>query len=462
MRRAARLAVAVLATLTIGAGTPAVATPRGGHPGGGQPGGGTQWTPLSYAPAPADNPLKGFMPFAGDYQTFPHSMEWFYLPVRDVMNGPQQFNWDTFEAQLNAVAARGHQGVFRFYLDYPTLPTGIPQYLLDQGLVTRPYTDFDNNNVSVSPDYSDPRLVSAIENFITALGRKYDGDPRVGFITLGLIGFWGEWHTWPHDGTTEPENWMPGTEILARILKRYDAAFNKTKLLVRYASPENKDLNIGYHDDSFAFSTLPPTSWHFVQQLIDVGVTEKWRKEPIGGELRPEIQRCLWEQPITCTEYEDYAESVKQTHASWLINHAAFIDPSFTGDKLDRAVAAARSLGYELSVTEAAIGRDRVSVRVANKGVAPFYADWKAELAAVDHWGRVVRRWHTPWTVSGIQPGAEPTQLSTRINTNGLRGRYKIMMRVANPLPNGFPLRFANTSQDTASGWLTLGPVTGR
>jgi hypothetical protein len=454
MRQAVRLTLALLTALSLAAGAPAAA---------GSASTGPRWTPLSYTPAPADNPLKGFLPYAGSYQTFPYSMEWFYLPLRDVMTGPRQFDWAALERQLDDIAARGHQAVFRFYLDYPGKPTGIPQYLLDQGLLTRPYPDFGNNGISVSPDYDDPRLVSGLETFITALGRRYDGDPRIGFITLGLIGFWGEWHTWPYDGWTQPENWMPTTDVLTAILNRYETAFHETRLLARYPSPQNKNLDIGYHDDSFAFETLPPTSWHFVQRLTDEGVTDKWRQQPIGGELRPEIQSCLWDLPISCTQYEDYAESVAQTHASWLINHAAFAGTGFTADKYLRALAASKALGYELTVTEAALTRDRVSVRVGNRGVAPFYYDWPAELAAVDSRGRVVRRWHTRWSMAGIQPNQAPAQLSTRINTHGLRaGRYDIVMRVANPLPNGIPLRFANTSQDTQSGWLNLGALSTR
>ncbi|GAA2399205.1 hypothetical protein Cme02nite_08050 [Catellatospora methionotrophica] len=454
MRRTVRLTVAVLAALTLAAGTPAVARPAPTAP---------QWTPLTYTSAPADNPLKGFMPYAGSYQTFPYSMEWFYLPVRDVMTGPQQFRWDAVERQLNAIAARGHQAVFRFYLDYPGKPTGIPQYLLDQGLATHAYDDFGNNGVSVAPDYSDPRLVSAVQNFITALGRRYDGDPRIGFLTLGLIGFWGEWHTWPYDGWTKPENWMPSTDVLAGILNTFDTAFDRTRLLARYPSPQNKELGIGYHDDSFAFETLPVQSWHFVQRLIDEGVTDKWQREPIGGELRPEVQACLFEQPVSCGQYEDFTSSVDQTHISWMINHAAFAPDGYTGDEYFRALAAAKSLGYELTVTEAALSRDRVSVRVANRGTAPFYYDWRAELAAVDSQGRTVKRWKTDWTVTGIQPGQDPTELTARIDTRGLRpGSYDIVLRVANPLPNGIPLRFANTSQDTHTGWLHLGAVTTR
>lgn len=111
---------------------------------------GTNYYSLEVSGAPANNPLKGFMPYAGAYTTFPHSMEWNYLPLRTLMSGRTNFNWAALDALISNVASRGHQTVFRIYLDYPTLPTGIPQYLLDAGLVTHSYTDYGNNGISAS------------------------------------------------------------------------------------------------------------------------------------------------------------------------------------------------------------------------------------------------------------------------------------------------------------------------
>src|SRR5258708_36795541 len=62
-----------------------------------------EWTALDYAPAPADNPLKGFMPFYDAYGSaytpiandFPHSMEYFYVPLRDLLDGPATFTLPT-------------------------------------------------------------------------------------------------------------------------------------------------------------------------------------------------------------------------------------------------------------------------------------------------------------------------------------------------------------------------------
>ena len=42
------------------------------------------WVAQTYVHGPADNPLKGFLPYQGSYATFPHSMEWNYIAWKDV------------------------------------------------------------------------------------------------------------------------------------------------------------------------------------------------------------------------------------------------------------------------------------------------------------------------------------------------------------------------------------------
>ncbi|MFI7453046.1 DUF4832 domain-containing protein [Nonomuraea sp. NPDC049714] len=453
INRAARMAV--LAVLTaVSTALPAASSTAATEPG---------WRNLAAAEAPDANPLKGFIPYAGAYTTFPHSMEWFYLPLNAVMTGPHRFDWRQLEEQLNAIAARGHQAAFRFYLDYPGKPSGIPQFLLDQGLLTRPYDDFGNNGQSVSPDYDDPNLAAALDRFIAALGHRYDGDARVGFVQLGLLGFWGEWHTWPHNGDPGTENWFASQAGQLRVLNAFDAAFDETRLMVRYPSADNKAHDLGYHDDSFAYSTLPGPGWHFMDLMEQAGTTDKWKTDTVAGELRPELQGCLFNTPMDCPGDgdKDFATSVAQTHASWLLNHYAFT-PGYTGAAYDQALAGAKSLGYRLRATAVRTGHRRhgldLALRIQNDGVAPFSYDWPLQVAAVGRDGRIARNWTTSWQLTGIMPGA-PAELTSTLRTAGLRkGEYTLVLRAANPLRGGMPLRFANAGQDTTvPGWLTLG-----
>jgi hypothetical protein len=416
---------------------------------------------LGYAAAPPNNPLKGFMPYSGSYSTFPYSMEWSYLPLRSLMTGPTNFTWNNLETLLNSDASRAHHTVFRVYLDYPTLPTGIPQYLLDGGLTTYNYTNYDNDDISLSPNYEDPNLQQALTNFIAALGARYDGDPRIGFIELGLLGFWGEWHTFPLT------NLFASVAVQQEVLAAYNKAFSKTKLLVRWPSGTNPAaLHIGYHDDSFAFDTIDPPSYNFLGLLKAAGETNKWRTQPIGGEVYPPEQSCLWDTSQTnCVPAgQAFTDCVNLTHASWMLDQGVF-DPGFTGAQEDLALEGAHQLGYEIYVTSAAIvdacvsGPLNLSINVLNTGVAPFYYDWPVQLGILTSSNTLAQIWPTTWNLSSLLPAGANTVWSYTQTNHGLpAGQYKCVLRVQNPLRNGVLFSFANAAQNAdVAGWLTLG-----
>ena len=423
---------------------------------------GTNYFSLAVSAPPINNPLKGFMPYQGAYASFPYSMEWNYLPLRSLMTGPTNFDWTSLEALIRDIASRGHQTVFRIYLDYPTLPTGIPQYVLDAGLTTYSYTDYDNSS-SVCPDYQNSLLRQALISFIAALGAKYDGDPRIGFITVGLLGFWGEWHTYPHD------NWFASTSVQDEVLTAYKAAFSKTKLLVRRPAGSNPAAQqIGYHDDSFAYQTLDPPEWCFLGLLKAAGETNKWLSQPIGGEVRPEVQLCMWDNlDNNCVPVgQAFSQCVDLTHASWMLNQGVF-SPGLTGAQWYAALAGAQRLGYSLYCSNAILVDAwtntplHVTLSLRNLGVAPFYYDWTVQLGALDSSNKFAKTWLTSWKLSSLLPAATNTIWSCAITNHGLAvGPYKLVLRVINPWPTGLPLRFANNTQDAdVSGWLTLGEV---
>lgn len=460
LRRLCAPLLLLFAATSVTMAAPAIAAPAGDG-----------WASLPAADEPASNPLKGFIPYQGDYDAFPHSMEWSYFSVADVMTGPDDFDWAVVDTALDDIASRGHQTALRFYLDHPGETSGVPQHLLDAGLTTRPYDDYGNDGVSVSPDYDDPALREAVADFIAALGERYDGDARIGFIQAGLLGFWGEWHTYPHDGSDGETDWMASEATRLDVLTGFDAAFDATQLQVRYADALNADLPFGYHDDSFALATMTsPTGWHFMDQMADAATTTKWQEHSIGGELRPELQSCIF-STVGCPEIEeggdnDFAGGVEQTHVSWLLNQFAF-DEGYPAADQDAALAGARSLGYSFRATSAAVPVSTeadtldVGVEIANIGRAPFYYDWPAEVALLDDAGRVTSSTTTDWLVGDI-PAGSSQRLTAALELRDVpEDDYTVAMRVPNPLEGAEPIRFANEGQDAAQdGWLTVGSTT--
>ena len=70
---------------------------------------------------------------------------------------------------------------------------------------------------------------------------------------MGLLGFWGEWHTYPHT------SWIPA-DTKRRVIGAFAAAFNTTQLQLRYpndyktAADRHGKARFGLHDDSFSYS----------------------------------------------------------------------------------------------------------------------------------------------------------------------------------------------------------------
>ncbi len=305
-----------------------------------------------------------------------------------------------------------------------------------------------------------------MESFIAALGTKYDNDARIGYITAGLLGEWGEWHNWPRDEL------FASKETQRRVLVAYQNAFKSTPILLRYPAGKNDDghypnadLPFGFHDDSFAWGTLktddPGDSWYYMSLIERAGqdALDKWKTQPIGGEIRPEIWGQIFDLKPKHRNAQDFLECVRVTHASWLMDSGMF-GRKQSEDRVQRAKQYIQKMGYDFHVQEARLtqpsgANSELSILIVNQGVAPFYRDWELELGFYRD-GKLADTQSTDWTLKGIMPEFESVKLQTTLGSK-YRAGDKILLRVVNPLANGKPLRFANESQDQhVSGWLTL------
>ena len=326
----------------------------------------------------AENPLRGFMTsylWGEPANDFPDQLEYFYLPMMDLWDEDGETLETGLEPHLQDAEARGHHAVVRVYIDYPAVDYGLPDYLSDE-VSCQTYEEFGGG---CSPDYDNPLLVDAMIGLIEALGEQYDGDPRLGFIQVGLLGFWGEWHTWPHD------DWFASQETQMAILDAYDAAFQTTHMQIRLPHANALDQRMGFHDDSFAYSTIGDVDWFFVPILESVGAENRWQEVAIGGEVRPELQGWVFEEDYEISEYQqDFNACVEATHVTYLLNYSAFNEDGtgYVGGEYDRAREAALTLGYQFEVQGATLSARKmleetvevqVSVQISQTGVAPFY-----------------------------------------------------------------------------------------
>lgn len=194
------------------------------------------------------NPFRGFMAYSlttnPNTTSFPTSLEYQYINMSDVNPAQDQYDFSSIEAFANDAVQRGNHFVFRVVVDYPGMGSLVPAYLTQgktedsvdasdridsfTGAAAVTFTSYTSYGGGQSPDYNNTRLITAMTHLIAALGRAYDGDKRIAAIELGLLGFYGEWHTFVDSGNQPP---FAPRSVQITILNAWNASFNITPLV---------------------------------------------------------------------------------------------------------------------------------------------------------------------------------------------------------------------------------------
>lgn len=419
--------------------------------------GGVQNKYNPYSKTLTAQPYKGLMPFESETPVNDnYSMEWFYVSFSSLEPQKGVFDWSPIEKKLDEISSRGNQAAFRVYLNYPGHEnekdgSAVPDWVWDMGVEKmlyddRLFADYD----CIVPDYKDDRLIDVLCDFVKHFGEKYDGDIRIAYITAGLLGQWGEWHTYPFNDR------MASEEQQNRIFAAYDEAFDKTPILARY--PDSKtsgNYDLGFHDDAFTHETIGKSGVYFLTKLQKNKLDSVWKERPIGGEIYPQAQIPILNENKAKkgADYaQDYYKCVKKTHASWMMMWSAF-DLEGVNDKEQAKKTAdelSSSLGYDYTVSKSFVkhkkGRLQISFTVKNKGVAPLYYDMFPSVVISDKDGNIASETMLAYTLKGILPN-KSRSFSTEINLPDGDGTYTVSLYSPNPMQGGKPIVFSNRNK---------------
>ena len=403
------------------------------------------------AEGPLDNPLKGWCPYpnAGTIDQ-PYSMVFQYISWRELEPTEGDFRFEEWEKSWDSKAAKDKHVIFRVYVDYPKKPSGLPDWLRKAGVKESAYEEYGGGK---SPDYDDPRMIAGMERLIAALGKRYNDNPRIAFIQLGLLGFWGEWHTYPR-----PKLYAsPETE--KRIIDAYRKAFPDKSLMVRYARGyAGQQEWIGFHDDMFPEDTDNGKDWSFLAGLQKADRTANWKVAVVGGEMVPgKADRWLGE------EFDTTLTMLERSRFTWVGPYCPALARTKDEQFRKRSEQLIRKMGYEFQITEVthpatvkAKQAVRLSLKGKNHGVATFYYPWSVEWALLDSSGKVISVQKTSCDIRKWLPGefAERTELAFDVPP----GKYRLGLGIRDPWRNRPAIGFANDSPVT-DGWTVFSEI---
>lgn len=455
---------------------------------------------------PNKNPLKGFNsgwwnPGQEDWASIGYqAIEWRDFERCVDENGQalrfqtyercnNNWDWAEIERTIERAGSSGRHIVLQLVLDLPgkaeevDAPTGIvtrrqgyagPEWLRSIG-----GERVDPNRPGYSAtNYDDLFIQEQAVEAIQALVSRYGDDPRVFIIQTGILGFYGEWQTYPYDGQVRSENpqgldWSPSPATMDNILGTYLSELNiasglraltdftGTYTQVRYP---NQEANVAREGPGIGYvNGYVVQTRHGEEFGEEIGDPERqlWKNGPIGGEWPPSNketltienadaeQECKENRPgdtRNCWELfldEDGEEFIRNGHYTHVLppeNPERRVDITAAGWKGDsRFMRLHKLFGYNFQVEEVrhsatTSGYTYVEVDLGNVGIAPFYGDWDLELAVLDATtkdkvGSVV----VDTDIRALGPD-EKTTVSATIDAQTVSGgAYEIALRIQQP-----------------------------
>ena len=401
---------------------------------------------------PLDNPLKGYCVYtsAGKIHR-PYSMVFLYFPWKKLEPEEGRYAFEEWEKKAwGHKAAAGKHVVLRVFADYPKKPPAMPEWLLKKGVAVKVYKPHGGG---LSPDYEHPAMVAALERLIAAMGKRYNAHPRVAFVQLGLLGFWGEWHTFPRDELFASE------KTQQRVLEAYRKAFPDKQLMARYADgPPGEYPAMGFHDDMFPEDTDNGKEWSFLERLRRAKRIDSWKTTIIGGEMAPDAAK-KW----LGRKWDLTVEMAKRSHFTWIGPYGPSLEEGTSKEFVKRSDQLVRLLGYQYRLTEirhpskARVGQSaKVTIRGVNEGVAPFYYPWPVKLAWLDAGGQVAASTTLKDDIRKWLPG--PFAIEAELASPEKAGVYRLALGAEDPWTRKPAIRFAN-DLPVSNGWTVLGEV---
>jgi len=281
-------------------------------------------------------------------------------------------------------------------------------------------------------DYSSEQFKKRLLNMIAKMGKAWDNDPRVAYIEMGLIGWWGEQHT--------P---FISDEMQKLMGDAFVAAFKNKLIMVRQAK-DFTSYPFGSYWDSFAHVEQNNEAELLISQH------GKWKTTVRGGEVAYDWGDLTLTgsgpneslRSRACNEYLiDYIRKVHCNHLGWINNY----------DTIDYKVRAGadviqQNLGYrfvlnQINYTSNILPGQSLKVRfsVSNIGSSPFYYNWPVEVSLLDPathqpvWKNVfqqvdIRKW-----LPGDQWDSTLRKYTKEPAINTITGEFKL----PNELPKG-------------------------
>ena len=355
-------------------------------------------------------------------------------------------------------------------LEEPESGSRIPEWLIKKGIKG----SWTADGKTFVPDLDDPVFIEYAQKLLNAFGKRYDGNPELAYLDIGMVGSWGEWHN-SNFSNVKPllERYTPAQ--LNRYVDMHFAAFPNTPKIMLISGGETlayaAKKGAGWRADCWGDWHNFTQDWShmrddYPQRLAAVqaafpGFSDNWKKAPISLEICGYMAEWQSVQHYTREQVQATYDWALQHHASTL-NLKSREVPAQYRDIVDNALT---KIGYRfrvLSLTHdsfAHVGQPlTLTTQWSNDGVAPIYLRYHVAWRLQDASDNTVQQSQTNDDIRQWLPGQQTTQFTLPVAEDLTPGRYHLDVALVDEHQQA-RIQLANEGR-RSDGWYRLSMVT--
>jgi hypothetical protein len=379
-----------------------------------------------------------------------------------------QYNWAIIDGTIAAWDALGKKfafGVINANTARPSIRYVTPKWVEDAGAQFIEADIEFNLDASVHgsqmiPVWNDPIYVEKLDQFIEALGNRYNHDPRVEFIDIRSYGNYGEGHVWGLSESPDParrSQLISDEELQTYHIDTYRRHFPDKQLILPKGSLTHEavlaavpDQGIGLRFDA-AVTGYP---YHLAQASVKTPTVYEF----VGS----------YAYLKGAGSWSDYAfyKNIPQGNPSFIgMGQYAGDAALFLKEKEALIAEAANLMGYhfvlnDIVVPQSAAAGSEISVILnwANKGFAPIYRDTHVALALLNTANQIVGQpyWLDELDAKQWLPRIVSEEQAEITLASAPAGNYKLAVGLFADKNDATPLYKLGNRSRVTSGWYVV------
>jgi len=360
-----------------------------------------------------------------------------------------QYNWAYLDEKIDFYSQKGKKFAFGIACasSSSTKQYLTPKWVFDAG--AQYYTAKINENLTqIIPVWTDEIFLEKLNNFITALAERYDGNPNIAYIDIRSYGNWGEQHLGVIGGT-----YLTSNQLMDLYIKPFKQAFKKTLLVNPWGDKRYNDvyewaIQNGItlrRDGIFQYSngTECMMAYGKLPTIFEYTHGYGWMKE--NG---------YWSQ-------ENLLQYVQNGKPSYLE-----FDPNMYKENKDFCRMLANKIGYyfrfkgaEYKNSITTKEQNKIKLNFINEGVAPLYEPCTVYIGLLDENYHLIKKYKTDINPHTWMPN-EDVQENLEIQLDGVEdGTYIISLGLFLNEEDEQPTYLLGNTGKTNEGWYVFGEI---